>query len=78
MSDLNAIDNLFEKKINYLEKLNLMLETYNPLKIADMGYSKVLKDGKVITSIKTLKSNDNLYISMKDGGVSCKVFEGNG
>ena len=70
---LNTIDTIVDKEYNRLEKLNLLLENYNPNRIALMGYSKVIKDDKVISSSKELKIGDDIKISMIDGNVDCKV-----
>ena len=70
---LNAIDSLLDKNYNNLDKLNIKLETFNPSKITNMGYSKVFKKSKVINSISKLKDNDTIRLSMIDGEVDCKV-----
>ena len=70
---LNAIDSLIDKNYNSLDKLNIKLETFNPSKITKMGYSKVFKNSNVINSIKQLKENDSVRLSMIDGEVNCKI-----
>ena len=72
IAKLDIINNFVDKYSNKLEKLNIVLETYNPNKIAQMGYSKVLQDGKVISSVKKIK-NSCLKISMIDGTIDCNI-----
>lgn len=70
---LNNVENLIDKKTNCLDKLNIKLENFNPVKIAKMGYSKVLQDKMVVSSIKNLDINKDIVVSMIDGQVSCKI-----
>ena len=64
---------MIDKKTNCLDKLNIKLENFNPVKIAKMGYSKVLQDKMVVSSIKNLDINKDIVVSMIDGQVSCKI-----
>ena len=70
---LNAIDSLIDKNYNNLDKLNIKLETFNPSKITKMGYSKVFKNSKIVNSIRQLKQNDSVRLSMIDGEVDCMI-----
>ena len=67
---LNAIDSLLDKNYN---NLDIKLETFNPSKITKMGYSKVFKGANVVNSIKSLKKDDTISLSMIDGEVDCKI-----
>ncbi|MGN0960871.1 MAG: exodeoxyribonuclease VII large subunit [Christensenellales bacterium] len=69
VSRLNLIDGLIDKKSNLLDKLNLKLEGFNPSKIANMGYSKVIQNDKVISSIMKLDKMEPITISMIDGNI---------
>lgn len=71
---LDNIDVVIDKKKNILEKLSITLGNYNPEKIAKMGYSKVIKNGKAITSIKDISSGDDIKVSIIDGRFDCKVY----
>jgi exonuclease VII large subunit len=71
---LDNIDVVIDKKKNILEKLSITLDNYNPEKIAKMGYSKVIKNGKAITSIKDISSGDDIKVSIIDGRFDCKVY----
>jgi len=73
--NLNTIDKVIDKYDNHLCRLNLQLDNYNPAKISAMGYSKVIKDEKVICSINSLNQDDFVNISMIDGDVACKVVK---
>jgi len=73
---MSNINSLVDKKISDVEKLNLTLNNYNPQKISNMGYSKIIKDTKVITNICNLKTDDIVTISMIDGSTSAKICKG--
>lgn len=65
----------FEKsKNNYINLLN-KLEILNPLLTIKRGYSITKKDGKVITSVKDIKKEDNLVVGLADGYISTKVLD---
>ena len=38
-----------------------------------MGYSKVFKDSKIVSSIEELNAEDNIRLSMIDGEINCKI-----
>lgn len=60
------------KKINHLiEKLEIL----NPLNALKRGYSISKKDDKCLTSIKSVKKDDNINILLKDGKIKAKVTE---
>ena len=64
------IDKLYEnKKHNYLTYLN-KLEVLNPLLTIKRGYSITKIDDKVVSSIKDIKKNDKLTITLNDGIVN--------
>jgi exodeoxyribonuclease VII large subunit len=71
---LDNITAIVDRNINNLDKLSIKLETYNPKNIAKMGYSKILKCGRVVTSAMGVDKEDTLSISMVDGTISCKVL----
>ena len=58
-------------KINHLIS---KLEVLNPLNTLSRGYSLVEKEGKIISSIKKVKKDDELKISLKDGEFISKVI----
>ncbi len=70
---LSNIDKIVDDKTNQIEKLQLTINNYNPSKISQMGYSKVLSNGVVVFRKSQLKSND-ITISMIDGKIDCKVI----
>ena len=44
------------------------------MRITSLGYSKVMKDNKVVVSAAQIGVGDDVYISMIDGNVGCKVL----
>lgn len=71
---LNYFDNVLDKYLQNLEKIELKLNNNNPSKISSMGYSKVMQDGKAINKISKL-NGQNAIISMIDGDKNCKILE---
>ena len=79
----NSIDNkvnklqLFEsylEKCNFhLDKLKLIVDNLNPKKLSDIGYSKIIKDHKVVNSVSDIVPNDKLTLSMIDGKIDAIV-----
>ncbi len=71
---LSRIDNVLNDECNKLDKIIIKLDNNNPEKIAKMGYSKFIQNGKVVSSVKNT-SSDVGKISMIDGSIDCKVLE---
>ena len=71
------IDKLYENKkhiyLNYLNKL----EVLNPLLTIKRGYSISKIDDKVITSIKNIKKDDKVSITVNDGIINTVVVDTN-
>lgn len=63
-----------EKK-NQLKVLIEVLTKLNPLEILKSGYAFIEKDGKNISSINSLKENDELKIRVADGIVYANVIK---
>lgn len=49
------------------------LDALSPLKTLERGYSIVKKDNKAITSVSSVKTNDNITIDLKDGSIKATV-----
>lgn len=81
--NLDGLSKRFEVSVNraYLEKSELIksigakLEALNPVSVLRRGYGIAEKDGKIINSIKELKTDDILKLTLKDGTVNTKVLE---
>ena len=67
------INNLNNNKNRYLTTIN-KLEVLNPLNTIKRGYSITKKEGKVITSTKDVKRNDNLQLELSDGTINVEVL----
>ena len=62
----------YNREINYIiEKLKLV----NPLNTLKRGYSLVLKDDKIINTIKNIRINDDLKLRINDGYIYVTVKE---
>ena len=62
-----------KQKENYLMQLS-KLEILNPLNTLKRGYTLAKRNGKVVSSVKQLKSGDNLEVEFDDGNVNTKVI----
>lgn len=71
---MNSIDLLVERQQSKLDRLFVQLEGFNPKKISQMGYSKILRDGKVVKSVAGIEHGDILNVSMIDGKLDCSVL----
>lgn len=66
---------LYENKLKKTNHLIEKLEILNPLSSLKRGYAVIKKDDKCITSIKSVKKDDDINISLKDGYINAKVLE---
>ena len=69
---LSVVDKILDRNSKNLEKIEIKLDNNNPKKISNMGYSKVIQNGKVVNKISKLKGN-NAIISMIDGKINCNL-----
>ena len=64
----------FERKTVSLEKSVLLLDANNPLLPLQRGYALIqAPNGNVVASVKTLKKNDQLNITMVDGALTTTI-----
>lgn len=64
---------LKDKKHSYLNIIN-KLETLNPLLTIQRGYAIIKKDNKVLSSVKSIKKDDQIKIEINDGYINSKVI----
>ena len=64
-----------DSKIVSVEKRIIKLNSLSPNKIANMGYSKLFKNNKLVLSASELSVGDNINVSLKDGNLNCKVIK---
>lgn len=67
------IENNITTKREHLIKSGSILHNLSPLSTIERGYSVVQKNGKLINSIKDLKLNESIYITLKDGNLECFI-----
>ena len=72
---LNNPNMLYKYSDQKLSHIISKLDVLNPLNTLNRGYSMVKKDDKVISSIKNIKEEDIITISLKDGTVSSKIIK---
>lgn len=69
----NPTEILNRKKERYYKNFN-KLEVLNPLLTLKRGYSIAKSEGKVISSVKDVKSGDEVDIELDDGTINTKVI----
>lgn len=76
-SDLNSVykQQLSENKSRF-SALTSKLDALSPLRVLSRGYAVASKDGKIISSSKTLNTGDRLNLMFADGRVECIITEG--
>ncbi len=52
------------------------LDALSPMKVLGRGYAIPQKAGRVVTSAKELKPQDEFTLKLQDGDVSCQVLKG--
>ena len=72
---LNNPSMLYKFKEQKLNSIISKLEVLNPLNTLARGYSITRKDNKVISSIKSVKVNDQIIVNLKDGNLYTKVMK---
>lgn len=65
---INRYEALLQNKADYISALN-------PLTVLSRGYSFAEKEGKIINSVKDLKENDIISVTLKDGAFCAIVRE---
>jgi len=66
---------IYENKLNKYNHLIEKLEVLNPLNTLKRGYSITKINNKVVTDIKSIKKDDELNISIKNGEINAKVIK---
>ena len=73
----NRLESLMNEKLNTaFEKIHKnggKLEALNPVSVLQRGYSVAEKDGKIVSSVNDVKTDDILNITLKDGKIITKV-----
>ena len=73
----NRLESIMNEKLNTaFEKIHKnggKLEALNPVSVLQRGYSVAEKDGKIVSSVNDVKTDDILNITLKDGKIITKV-----
>lgn len=67
-------ESIFDKRQNALNSHIAKLDVLNPLLTIQRGYAVARTGGKVVSSAKDLKRDDELEVEFKDGKVNTKVL----
>lgn len=70
-----SINDTYNLKSDSVKKLGAKLETLNPVSVLNRGYAIAQKDSMNINSVKELKIDDEIKLTLKDGTVKTKVVE---
>ena len=71
----NIINTKFIKQLEAINSFSAKLEALNPIAVLSRGYTVTEKNGKIINSVKELKQDDILKLTLKDGQVTTEVKE---
>ena len=72
---LNNPDILYKYSGQKLDHIISKLDVLNPLNTLNRGYAIMRKDDKVLSSIKKIKKDDIVTITLKDGEVFSKIIK---
>lgn len=72
---LNNPNMLYKYSAQKLEHIISKLEVLNPLNTLSRGYAIIKKDGKVLPSVKNMKKDDVVTITLNDGEVTSKIIK---
>ena len=72
---INSSERMITIKSESVKKLGAKLESLNPVSVLQRGYSIAEKNGIVINSVKEIKTDDIIDLTLKDGTVKTKVVE---
>lgn len=64
-----------QRKTSLLDKIELSLNTHDPLEPIRRGYAVVLKNGAYVRSIYDVKVSDEIELKLSDGKISSEVME---
>ena len=70
---LNGFTLKIDEKFNKIKSLEIILNNYNPKKLSDMGYSKVIQEGISVSKLENLDLNKDIEFSMIDGNLKVKA-----
>jgi exodeoxyribonuclease VII large subunit len=69
-----AINNKSAKERVIIENFKNQLQSLNPYNVLGRGYSMVLKNEKLVSSIDLIEINDKISIKLKDGKIRSQVL----
>ena len=76
-SKTEKVNSLFESKltveINNFRLILKKLDSLNPIKVIQRGFSVAQKNGKTVKSVTDVKSGDGLSLRVSDGIIDCEV-----
>lgn len=70
----HSVRNIYTGNSEMVKKLGAKLEALNPVSVLQRGYAIAEMDGKVINSVKEIKPDDIIDVTLKDGTVRTKVL----
>ena len=74
---IRKLETIIKQKLNECKNKEIelisKLDTLSPLKTLTRGYAIAEKNGKIVKSIKTLKTNDIISLKFADGEIDSKI-----
>ncbi len=71
----HRIRQLVENQFHFIERSEQYINMISPVNILKRGYTIVLKNGKIVTSINDIEKSDNIQTRFKDGILTSTVIE---
>ena len=72
----SAFEKLLERKRNNLSNISAKMQALSPLSVLSRGYSVVYSSKEeLLSSVKSLKTGDDIIIEMSDGKASATINE---
>src|SRR5690554_4140220 len=69
----HRISHLVQNQIHFLERNQQYINMVSPFNILKRGYTLLLKNGKIITSVNEIEVGDDIQTLFRDGTVTSKV-----
>ena len=70
---LRSVDRLFEQNHNFLDKIKIIIEQNDPVKILKQGFTISLVDGKILQSVNQLQPGKEIETWLVDGKALSKT-----
>lgn len=70
-----AVQNRIMIEEKSMEAVTSIIKAYSPMELLSKGYAYASKDGKCVSSVKSVNKGDNISVRLSDGTIECSVSE---